>query len=131
MASAIPSRGYSSPNFCCIQLSASCSETIALSLRKKWLRAGILSRETYLVYPISPRVLLYCHPRHGKFRKLSKFADCLSPVPLDAGMVESENSGQVFMGSRFVFSSRSQFDAERAFAKTIGTDLYASDHVRD
>nr|WP_237684467.1 DUF4238 domain-containing protein [Pseudaminobacter soli] len=47
---------------------------------RQWLRAGILSRQTYLVYPLSPRVVLYCHPRHDKFRKLGKFADCLSPV---------------------------------------------------
>lgn len=97
---------------------------------RQWLRAGILSRETYLVYPLSPRVVLYCHPRHGKFRKLAKLADCLSPVPLDGEMVESENSGQVFMASRFVFSNRDQFDVERAFAKTIGTDIYANDRVQ-
>ncbi|WP_276571626.1 hypothetical protein [Bradyrhizobium sp. dw_78] len=40
-------------------------------------------------------------------------------------MVESENSGQVFMASRFVLSNRADFDAERAFAPTIGSDIYA------
>lgn len=92
---------------------------------RQWLRAGILSLGTYLVYPLSPRIVLYCHPREGKFRKLGKFADRLSPVALSDEMVESENSGQVFMASRFVFSNRATFDEERAFAKTIGTDVYA------
>lgn len=94
---------------------------------RHWLRAGILARGTYLVFPLSPRVMLYCHPRHGKFRKLARFVDRLSPVPLDDEMVESENSGQVFMASRFVFSNRGQFDAERAFARTIGTDPSRAD----
>jgi hypothetical protein len=93
---------------------------------RRWLRAGILSPGTYFVYPLSPRVILYGHPRQGAFRKLGKYADTLSPVRLEAEMVESENSGQVFMASRFVISSRAQFDAERAFARTIGTDIHAS-----
>jgi hypothetical protein len=44
---------------------------------------------------------------------------------LPEGMVEGENTGQVFMASRFLISFRPQFDAERAFASTIGTDIYA------
>jgi hypothetical protein len=38
-------------------------------------------------------------------------------------MIESENTGQVFMASRFVISVRGGFDREREFAKTIGTNL--------
>jgi hypothetical protein len=96
---------------------------------RQWLRAGVLARATYLVYPLSPRVVLYCHPRHGQFRKLAELADCLSPVPLNDEMVESENSGQVFMASRFIFSNHGQFEVERAFAKTIGTDLHTGDQL--
>ena len=92
---------------------------------RQWLRAGILSRGTYLVYPMSPQVVLFCHPRHGKFRALGKFADAVSPVVFTEEMVESENTGQVFMASRFLISCRAQFDTERAFASTIGTDIYA------
>jgi len=51
----------------------------------QWLRAGILSRDTYLVYPMSPQVVLFCYPRHGKFRALGKFADAVSPVLLTEG----------------------------------------------
>lgn len=94
---------------------------------RRWLRAGILSHGTYLVYPLAPRIVLYCHPREGKFHSLGKLADCLSPVALSDDMVQSENSGQVFMASRFIFSDRSNFDHEKAFAKTIGTDLYAGE----
>ena len=92
---------------------------------RQWLRAGILSRGTYLAYPMSPQVVLFCHPRHDKFRALGKFADTVSPVVLTEEMVECENTGQVFMASRFLISCRAQFDAERAFAPTIGTDIYA------
>lgn len=92
---------------------------------RQWLRSLVLVPGAYLVFAMSPGVVLYCHPRVGPFRKLSKFADCLSPVVLDDGMVESENSGQVFMASRFVLSNRPDFDAERAFAPTIGTSIYA------
>ncbi len=92
---------------------------------RQWLRSLVLVPGAYLVFAMSPRVVLYCHPRTGRFRKLGKFADCLSPVVLDDGMVESENSGQVFMASRFVLSNRADFGAERAFAPTMGTDVYA------
>jgi hypothetical protein len=35
------------------------------------------------------------------------------------------------MASRFVFSRRDRFDAEREFAKAIGTDTYARDQPLD
>lgn len=92
---------------------------------RRWLRSLVLVPGAYLVFALSPEVVLYCHPRMGQFRKLGKLADCLSPIVLNDDMVESENMGQVFMASRFVFSSRPDFEAERAFAPTIGTDIYA------
>jgi hypothetical protein len=90
---------------------------------RQWLRAGILSHGTSLVYPLSPQKMLYCHPPRGKFRALRKFANAASPVVLTDEMVDSENCGQVFMASRFLISNRAQFDIERAFAKTIGKDI--------
>lgn len=89
---------------------------------RRWLRAGFLSGGTYLVYPMSPEVVLYCHPPVGRFRVLRKFADSVSLVTFTGEMVESENSGQVFMASRFLISNRPEFGAERAFAATIGSD---------
>lgn len=92
---------------------------------RQWLRSLVLVPGAYVVFAMSPSIVLYCHPRVGPFRKLGKFADCLSPVVLNDGMVESENSGQAFMASRFVISTRPAFKAERAFAATIETDTYA------
>jgi hypothetical protein len=92
---------------------------------RQWLRSLVLVPAAYVVFAMSPSIVLYCHPRVGPFRKLGKFADCLSPVVLNDSMVESENSGQAFMASRFVLSNQSDFKAERAFAATIGTDIYA------
>ncbi len=40
-------------------------------------------------------------------------------------MVQDENTAQVFVASRFVISNRAAFEAERNFARTIGTDTYA------
>ena len=59
------------------------------------------------------------------------FAACavLFTWPLTArltdGMVDSENSGQVFMASRFVISNRAQFETEREFERSIGTEIHA------
>lgn len=92
---------------------------------RQWLRSLVLVPGAYLVFALSPRVVLYCHPRVGPFRALGQFNNSLSPVVVDDDMVESENSGQVFMASRFVLSNRASFDAARAFALTIGTDIYA------
>lgn len=92
---------------------------------RQWLRSIVLVPGAYLVFALSPRAMLYCHPRVGPFRKLAKFNNRVSPVVLDDAMIESENSGQVFMASRFVLSTRSDFDAERAFLPTIGTDTFA------
>lgn len=100
---------------------------------RQWLRSLALVPGAYMVFAMSPNAVLFCHPRVGPFRKLGEFANTVSPVVLDDGMVESENSGQVFMASRFVLSGRPNFEAERAFAPTIGTDIYApsnSDQLR-
>ncbi len=81
---------------------------------RRWQRSGIFARQTYLVYPLSPSAVLYCHPREGKFKNLAKFNNCISPVPISDEMVQSENTGQVFMASRFIFSKR-QFRKGKGF----------------
>jgi Protein of unknown function (DUF4238) len=92
-----------------------------------WLKAGVLSEGTYLVFPLAPDVIMYCHPDEGPWRnaRLSRLDCHISPVTFTDELVESENSGQVFMASRFVISNTASFDREREFAKTIGTDAYA------
>ncbi|MBL6928859.1 MAG: DUF4238 domain-containing protein [Rhodospirillales bacterium] len=90
-----------------------------------WLKVGLHSAGTYVVFPLASDIVMYCYPKEPPWEKIAKFDRSLSPVVFSDEMVESENSGQVFMASRFVLSSRNSFDKERAFAKTIGTDLYA------
>jgi hypothetical protein len=38
-------------------------------------------------------------------------------------MIDHENSGQVFMSSRFVLSPNNDFDAARALARRVGLPL--------
>ena len=91
---------------------------------RQWVKVGVTAR-AYVVFPLAKDIILYCYPQESPWDKLSKFDKCLSPVEFDQDMVESENSGQVFMASRFVISPCNHFDAECVFAKTIGTDTYA------
>lgn len=89
-----------------------------------WLKVGMFSGGTYLVFPMAPDIVMYCYPKEPPWEKLDRFDCCLSPVAFTEGMVESENTGQVFMASRFIISSRDSFEREREFAKSIGTDLH-------
>lgn len=92
---------------------------------RKWLKGpGILSSGSYVVFPITPRYVLYCkEPEY--WAKLRDFDCCLSPVELTTEMIEHENAGQVFMASRFVLSPLDNFAFANEFVKTIGTDIYA------
>jgi hypothetical protein len=91
---------------------------------RQWHRGGILSPELYVVYPLSPDVVMYCYdPHHPKFGPFAKFDGCLSPVRFDRDMVESENGGQVFMARRFVFSQMDDFADARDFTGTPGNKL--------
>jgi hypothetical protein len=92
---------------------------------RQWHRTGFLGAGIYAVYPLSPDIVMYCYPRDETWgHKLDDMADCLSPIALDETMVRSENSGQVFMATRFIFASNDDFTWEREFAATIGTDIY-------
>lgn len=90
-----------------------------------WVKAGVMASEVYAVYPMAPDVILYCHPLEGRAAALQSFDASLSPVVMQDEMVEHENSGQVFGAMRFVLSRDNEFDFARAFARSIGTDLYA------
>ena len=92
---------------------------------RMWLKQGIFTPGTYVVFPLAPDIVMYCHPKELRWDKLERFDRSLSPVTFTDEMVESENSGQVYMASRFVISQRNNFDHEREFAKSIGTDKYA------
>lgn len=95
---------------------------------RRWLRLEIKSSGTYAAYPLAPDLIMYCYPRMEPWNdKLDQFANCLSPVILSSEMVQSENTGQVFMASRFIFSNNNDFKLEREFSATTGTDIYASE----
>ncbi len=92
---------------------------------RMWLKMGFVSEGTYGVYPLAPDLIMFSHER--KFwKKIRQFDRSLSAAPMTSEMVESENSGQVFMASRFLVSSKNDFEHARAFALSIGTDLYAA-----
>jgi hypothetical protein len=95
-----------------------------------WLKAGMYSDGTYSVFPMAPTIVMYCHPKEPPWENLGRLDCCLSPVTFTQEMVESENGAQVFMASRFIMSPRNDFDREREFAKTIGTDLYKAYWIR-
>jgi hypothetical protein len=92
---------------------------------RMWLKApGILSSGTYFVFPLSPDILLYCkEPKH--WAKVRQYDTCVSPVDFTEEMVQHENSGQVFMASRFVISCDDDFGFVREFLPSIGTEMYA------
>lgn len=87
-----------------------------------WLKAvGIFSPGAYLVFPLSPKYVLYCkEPEHWK--ALQKWDSILSPVELTDEMVLHENGGQVFMATRHVISPVGEFAWANEFADTISTD---------
>ena len=92
---------------------------------KMWLKGpDALSIGTYVVFPLSPSMVLYCYEK-SYWKKIEKFDCTLSPVKFSAEMVEHENSGQIFMASRFVISPTNNFEFARDFLDSIGTDRYA------
>jgi Protein of unknown function (DUF4238) len=96
-----------------------------------WLKVGMYSDGTYSVFPMAPTIVMYCHPKEPPWENLGRLDCCLSPVTFTEEMVESENGAQVFMASRFIMSPRNDFEREREFAKTIGTDLYKASWARN
>ena len=90
-----------------------------------WLKAGnALVEGTYAVYPLSPKIIMYCFHR-DHWGVINKFDCCLSPVALTDELVADENTGQAFAATRFVLSPNPDFGMIREFAATIGTDKYA------
>lgn len=98
---------------------------------RKWLKGlGILRHGRYLVFPITPNLVLYCK-EPTFWTKLKSYDLCVSPVNLDANMVHHENSGQAFMASRFLISCKNEFEKVKDFLPSIGTHLYASNANED
>lgn len=121
---------------CCVWMFArNCSEVPLITSdnpvafrthdNQQWRKLGGILNGTYAVFPMAPDIVLYCFPNQKPWaQKIDNLTNRLSPVLLDAGMVQSENSGQVFMATRYVFACRNDFRFENEFASSIGTDLY-------
>jgi len=98
--------------------------------KKMWLKVGFISHGTYVVFPLSPTVVMYCHERNY-WKKISNWDCIVSPVNFTNEMVQHENAGQVFMASRFIVSPTDDFQFGREFLPSIGSDKYASDEWED
>lgn len=93
---------------------------------RQWVRAGVQAKGVHAAYPLSPAFILFCHDReHEQFKATQRFDCALSPVVFDDEMVENENTGQVFMATRFIFSKMNDFARARDFEDAIRTNRYA------
>lgn len=82
---------------------------------RKWLKGpGIFEAGTYVVYAITPTLILYCKER-SYWKALEPFDRCISPVEFSDDMAKHENSGHAGLSARFVFSSRDDFGDAKAF----------------
>ena len=91
---------------------------------------GPLDSGSYLVFPISPTLILYCK-EFSFWSRIQEHDLCISPVKLDGDMVHHENCGQAFMASRFLISCSSDFQEVRDSIPSIGTDMYAPEGFAD
>jgi Protein of unknown function (DUF4238) len=91
--------------------------TFKTSDNKMWLKVGVVSPDTYVTFPMASDIVMYCYQKRGPYAKLGKFNNALSPVKFTKQLVESDNSGQVFMAGRFVISPTNDFEFAREFLK--------------
>ena len=78
------------------------------------LDAALTNDGDYIVFPLSPRCVLYCYDR-TRYPALAKLDLTVSPVVFTPDMVDHENSGQIGVSTRFVFSSDGDFGFARQF----------------
>jgi len=82
---------------------------------RKWLKGpGLLENGTYVVYAITPTLVLYCKER-SYWNALAPFDRCVSPVAITSDMAKHENSGHAGLSARFVFSSKDNFEEAKGF----------------
>jgi hypothetical protein len=88
---------------------------IKSSDHKMWmLGPRLFEPGMYIVFPLTPQWILYCKDRQF-WHKLTKFDQSVSPVRFTKDMVNHENSGQVGMCNRFVFSNSPDFSFAREY----------------
>lgn len=82
---------------------------------KQWvLGPRIFDEGMYIVYPLSPTLIMYCKDPQ-KWGVLKQFENSLSPVEFTDDMVLHENSGQIGMSYRFIFSNEENFKFANEF----------------
>lgn len=82
---------------------------------KNWIvTPRMFDKGVQVILPLSPSVIVYCkEPTY--WHKLGRFNNAVSPVEFTRYMVQHENSGQVGMSTRFVFSDKNEFAFARLF----------------
>jgi hypothetical protein len=84
---------------------------------KNWISGPqVFKRGMYIVFPLSPDWIMYCHDE-SYWDKLTKFNNSISPVVFTSYMVDHENSGQVGLSYRFVFSNTPNFEFAKMFCQ--------------
>jgi hypothetical protein len=84
---------------------------------KMWmLGPRVFEEGMYVVLPLTPQWIWYCKDREY-WTKVAKFDQTVSPVRFTTDMVNHENSGQVGMCSRFVFSNSSDFSFAQEYCR--------------
>lgn len=95
---------------------------------KRWiLGPQVFYPGMYLVFPLSPEWIMYCKDQEY-WAKLAKFDQTVSPVQFTPDMVNHENSGQIGMCRRFVFSSSADFHFAQEYCES---ELRVVDPNRD
>lgn len=89
--------------------------TIKTLDNKQWVLGPRLFDEgMYIVFPLTPNLVMYCKdPKHWK--AVRKFENSISPVKFTDDMVKHENSGQIGMSYRFIYSNENDFNFAKDF----------------
>lgn len=90
---------------------------VSNTLAKELLHEHPCDPEDYIVFPLSPGWILYCYDRQH-YPKMTRFDTHVSPVAFTPDMVNHENSGQIGMSHRFVYS----FDGDFSFAQQFADE---------
>lgn len=87
------------------------------SASKHWLTTPKLTQPgVQVILPLTPRLILYCkEPNH--WNTVSRFDSLLSPVAFTDYMAHHENSGQIGVSTRFVFSSTPSFSIAEEYCE--------------
>jgi hypothetical protein len=85
---------------------------------KNWTTLKSISElGSQVIFPISSDIIIYAHERKY-WKKLEKFDGKLSPVICTEYMAKHENSGQVGFSTRFIYSSKPNFQLAKEYCNS-------------